>query len=56
MGFQSQLNHYQKMQLSQVKHFIGMADAYQNRSKTKGITKQSMIELDFTWKIQQHHH
>ena len=40
MGFQSQLNHYQKMQLSQVKHLNDMADAYQNRSKSTALRRE----------------
>ena len=37
MGFKSQLNHYQKMQLSQVKYLNDMADAFQNRDTNETI-------------------
>jgi len=40
MGFQSQINHYQRMQLSQVKHLNDMADAYQNRSKSTALRRE----------------
>ncbi len=40
MGFKSQLNHYQKMQLSQVKYLSDMADAFQNRTKGTTLRKE----------------
>ena len=39
MGFKSQLNHYQKMQLSQVKYLNDMADAFQNRTKSTALRR-----------------
>ncbi len=39
MGFKSQLNHYQKMQLSQVKYLNDMADALQNRTKSTALRR-----------------
>ena len=40
MPFKSQLNHYQKMQLSQVKYLIDMADAFQNRTKSTALRRE----------------
>ena len=40
MGFQSQLNHYQRMQLSQVKYLNDMADAFQNRTKSAHLRRE----------------
>jgi hypothetical protein len=40
MGFKSQLNHYQKMQLSQVKYLNEMADAFQNRTKSTALRRE----------------
>ena len=40
MGFKSQLNHYQKMQLSQVKYLNDMADAFQNRTKSTALRRE----------------
>ena len=35
----SKLSHYQQKQLSQVKYLNGMADAYQNRTKSIALRK-----------------
>ena len=40
MGFKSQLSHYQKMQLSQVKYLSDMADAFQNRTKSTALRRE----------------
>ena len=40
MPFKSQLNHYQKMQLSQVKYLNDMADALQNRTKSTALRRE----------------
>ena len=40
MPFKSQLNHYQRMQLSQVKYLNDMADAFQNRTKSLSLRKE----------------
>jgi hypothetical protein len=40
MGFKSQLNHYQKMQLSQVKYLNDMADAFQIRTKSVALRRE----------------
>ena len=40
MGFKSQLNHYQRMQLSQVKYLNDMADAFQNRTKSVALRRE----------------
>ena len=40
MGFKSQLNHYQRMQLSQVKYLNDMADVFQNRTKSTALRKE----------------
>ena len=40
MGFKSQLNHYQKTQLSQVKYLNDMADAFQNRTKSTALHRE----------------
>ena len=37
MGFK---NHYQKMQLSQVKYLNDMADAFQNRTKSTALRRE----------------
>ncbi len=42
MGFKSQLNHYQKMQLIQVKYLNDMADAFQNRTKSTALRREIM--------------
>ena len=46
MGFKSQLNHYQRMQLSQVKYLNGMADAFQNRTKSIHLRKEILQKQD----------
>jgi hypothetical protein len=46
MGFQSQLNHYQKMQLSQVKYLNDMADAFQNRTKSVHLRREILQKQD----------
>ena len=40
MGFKSQLNHYQRMALSQVKYLNDMADAFQNRTKSTHLRRE----------------
>ena len=40
MGFKSQLNHYQKMQISQVKYLNDMADVFQNRTKSTHLRRE----------------
>jgi hypothetical protein len=40
MGFKSQLNHYQRMQLSQDKYLNDMADAFQNRTKSMAMRRE----------------
>ena len=40
MGFKSQLNHYQRMQLSQVKYLNDMADAFQNRTNNTALRRE----------------
>ena len=40
MGFKSQLSHYHKLQLSQVKYLNGMADAFQNRTKSTALRRE----------------
>jgi len=40
MPFKSQLNHYQRMQLSQVKYLNGMADAFQNKTKSVALRRE----------------
>ena len=40
MVFKSQLNHYQRMQLSQVKYLNDMADAFQNRTKSTQLRRE----------------
>ena len=40
MPFKSQLNHYQRMQLSQVKYLNDMADAFQNRTKSIALRRK----------------
>ena len=40
MGFKSQLNHYQRMQLSQVKYLNDMADVFQNRTKSTALRRE----------------
>ena len=67
MPFKSQLNHYQRLQLSQVKYLSDMADAFQNRTKSVALRKEilkknkgnettnlNMIEQKIMWKTQQH--
>ena len=43
MGFKSQLNHYQKMQLSQVKYLNGMAE---NRTKSTHLRREILQKQD----------
>ena len=40
MGFKSQLNHHQRMQLSQDKYLNDMADAFQNRTKSTQLRRE----------------
>ncbi len=40
MGFKSQLNHYQKMQLSQIKYLNEMADEFQTRTKSTALRRE----------------
>ena len=40
MGFKSQVNHYQKMQLSQVKYLNDMADVFQNRTNSTHLRRE----------------
>ena len=40
MPFKSQLNHYQRMQLSQVKYLNDMADAFSNKAKSKHLRRE----------------
>ena len=40
MGFKSQLNHYPRMQLTQVKYLNDMADAFQNRAKSAQLRRE----------------
>ena len=40
MGFKSQLNHYQRMQLTQVKYLNDRAVAFQNRTKSVALRKE----------------
>jgi hypothetical protein len=40
MVFKSQLNHYQRMQLSQVKYLNDMADTFQNRSTSTALRRE----------------
>ena len=40
MGFKSQLNHYQRMQISQVKYLNDMADVFQNRTKSTHLRRE----------------
>ena len=40
MGFKSQLNHYQRMQLNQVKYLNDMADVFQNRTKSTHLRRE----------------
>ena len=46
MGFKSQLNHYQRMQLSQVKYLNDMADAFQNRTKSTHLRREILQKQD----------
>ena len=46
MGFKSQLNHYQRMQLTQVKYLNDMADAFQNRTKSVHLRKEILQKQD----------
>ena len=40
MVFKSQLNHYQRLQLSQVKYLNDMASAFQNRTKSTALRRE----------------
>jgi hypothetical protein len=40
MGFQSQLNHYQRMQLNQAKYLNDQAEIFQNRTKSTHLRRQ----------------
>ena len=40
MGFKSQLNHYQQMQLKQAKYLNDMAEIFQNRSKSTHLRRE----------------
>ena len=40
MVFKSRLNHYQRMQLSQVKYLNDMASAFQNRTKSTALRRE----------------
>ena len=40
MGFKSQLNQYQRMQISQVKYLNDMADVFQNRTKSTHLRRE----------------
>ena len=40
MPFKSQLNHYQRLQLSQVKYLNDMADVFQNRTKSTHLRRE----------------
>jgi hypothetical protein len=40
MPFKSQLNYYQKMQLSQIKYLNDAADAFQNRTKSTHLRRE----------------
>ena len=46
MGFKSQLNHYQRMQLSQVKYLNDMADVFQNRTKSTQLRREILQKQD----------
>ena len=46
MGFKSQLNHYQRMQLSQVKYLNDMAEAFQNRTKSTHLRREILQKQD----------
>ena len=46
MGFKSQLNHYQRMQLTQVKYLNDMADAFSNRTKSTHLRKEILQKQD----------
>ena len=46
MPFKSQLNHYQRMQLTQVKYLNDMADAFQNRTKSVHLRKEILQKQD----------
>ena len=46
MGFQSQLNHYQRMQMSQVKYLNDMADVFQNRTKSTNLRREILQKQD----------
>ncbi len=46
MGFKSQFNHYQRMQLSQVKYINDMADVFQNRTKTTDLRREILQKQD----------
>ena len=40
MGFKSQLDHYQRMQLSQVMYLNDMADVFQTRTKSTALRRE----------------
>ena len=40
MPFKSQLNHFQRMQLNQVRYLNDMADAFQNRTKSTALRRE----------------
>ena len=46
MGFKSQLNHYQRMQLTQVKYLNDMAEAFQNRTKSTHLRREILQKQD----------
>ena len=46
MGFKSQLSHYQRMQLSQVKYLNDMADAFSNRTKSTHLRREILQKQD----------
>ena len=46
MGFKSQLDHYQQMQLSQVKYLNDRADVFRNRTKSAHLRKEILQKQD----------
>ena len=46
MGFKSQLDHYQRMQLSQVKYLNDRADVFQNRTKSTHLRREILQKQD----------
>ena len=46
MVFKSQLNHYQRMQLNQVKYLNDMADVFQNRTKSTHLRREILQKQD----------